>query len=231
MTVRERKAGTHGPPAHLPRRQNSILNHQHHEDILDRGVSLRFDPSAAHHRAHGGTGLQRRLVAGGPRTRPTSQNSNLLNAARHESPRVTLRAAAHSTATSNPKIARFRKTVPGPSPSTGQATSCESWIPVFRQLWYASLPARLLIHVVRVTPATAKELGRQVAEIKKAARTGDAGGCLDTARDLSTKRRVEGMLQMLEKGRAESPSTWQPEGRLSGSPRHPCGGIRRGRGC
>ena len=82
-------------------------------------------------------------------------------------------------------------------------------IPVFRQLWYASLPAPPLHpRGYGSPPATAiQNFARQVAEIKKdKLEPVMRVGRLDTARDfIDVRDGVEGMLQMLEKGRAGEP--------------------------
>ena len=85
-------------------------------------------------------------------------------------------------------------------------------------------------------PATAiQNFARQVAEIKKGKLEPVMRvGCLDTARDFIDVR--DGVRRNApnagEGSGRRARQHMQPEGpHYSGSPRHPCGGIRRGRGC
>ena len=200
-------------------RQNPILNHQHHEcDILDRGSLLtllaRLKPHIIVHMA-----AQAFNGASWGSEDYTHQANftgtlNLLNAARHESPRAKVLLACSSAQYGDvqPEDCPLQedRLLRPITPYGVSKTSCETLgYQYFANYGMQVYLPRLFIHVgTGHPPATAiQNFARQVAEIKKdKLEPVMRVGRLDTARDfIDVRDGVEGMLQMLEKGRAGEP--------------------------
>lgn len=200
-------------------RQNPILNHQHHEcDILDRGSLLtllaRLKPHIIVHMA-----AQAFNGASWGSEDYTHQANftgtlNLLNAARHESPRAKVLLACSSAQYGDvqPEDCPLQedRLLRPITPYGVSKTSCETLgYQYFANYGMQVYLPRLFIHVgTGHPPATAiQNFARQVAEIKKGKLEPVMRvGRLDTARDfIDVRDGVDGMLQMLEKGRAGEP--------------------------
>ena len=200
-------------------RQNPILNHRHDEcDILDRGSLLtllaRFKPHIIMHMA-----AQAFNGASWGSEDYTHQANftgtlNLLNAARHESPRAKVLLACSSAQYGDvqPEDCPLQedRLLRPITPYGVSKTSCETLgYQYFANYGMQVYLPRLFIHVgTGHPPATAiQNFARQVAQIKKGKLEPVMRvGRLDTARDfIDVRDGVEGMLRMLEKGQAGEP--------------------------